>query len=297
LVILLSLNRVVYSTFSYSIKPGQDHIHIPPQQRNYPKEEIIQERTLIPKFSRRTIISATAVAGAGVLSFWTISKIPQNPSSLLYYHDANDPVSAVTWSSRGDLIACLKVSNSSGRGSSTTSVDIWESSSGNLLVTHTGTLSYTSAIAWSPDGTRIASVGGSINSFNNNTVEVWAALAGSTDALYLRNLHPAVTLAWSPDGTRIASGGYDNTAQIWDAQSGAKISSYRRHSNPVTTLTWSPDSTHIASAGAPETTVQVWDAVSGTEIYRYKGHTSSVNAIAWSPRGNQIVSGAADGSV
>lgn len=71
------------------------------------------------------------------------------------------------------------------------------------------------AVAWSPNGTRIAS--GS----TDMTVQVWDAATGHHlftyrgHALGLLNFVEAV--AWSPDGTRIASGNDDHEVHVWAA--------------------------------------------------------------------------------
>jgi WD40 repeat protein len=67
------------------------------------------------------------------------------------------------------------------------------------------------AVAWSPDGTRIAS--GSAD----KTVQVWDAADGGHVFTYWGHSDVVSALAWSPDGTRIASGSDDHTVQVWVA--------------------------------------------------------------------------------
>jgi Tol biopolymer transport system component len=74
------------------------------------------------------------------------------------------------------------------------------------------------AVAWSPDGRRIAS--GS----RDNTVQVWDAANGGNVFTYRGHSEPVTAVAWSPDGRRIASAGDDKTVQVWDAFSGNHIS-------------------------------------------------------------------------
>ena len=154
--------------------------------------------------------------------------------------------------------------------------------------THHGYLYPVTSVAWSPDGTRIASA--------STTIQVWHALTGDTILSY--HGHSAsqtfiALVAWSPDGTVIASsGGDDSTVQIWDAVSGGVICTYRSHTKQVNALAWSPDGMYIASASD---TVQVWDAtamVSGAPkvtVFEYHGHArfwrrkNAVNALAWNP--------------
>ncbi|HZC06287.1 MAG TPA: hypothetical protein VE338_11680, partial [Ktedonobacterales bacterium] len=59
------------------------------------------------------------------------------------------------------------------------------------------------AVAWSPDGTRIASGG------NDNTVQVWNVKTGHTQVNYTGHIGTVYAVAWSPDGARIASGSDD----------------------------------------------------------------------------------------
>ncbi len=64
-------------------------------------------------------------------------------------------------------------------------------------------------VAWSPDGTHIAS--GS----TDGTVQVWEALTGRINVIYRGHTSGIQTLAWSPDGQRIAS--LDGNLRVWQA--------------------------------------------------------------------------------
>jgi serine/threonine protein kinase len=70
---------------------------------------------------------------------------------------------------------------------------------GTRLLTYTGHSSAVEAVAWSPDGTRIAS--GS----DDETVQVWDASNGQHFFTYTGHSTSVYKVAWSPDGSRIAS--------------------------------------------------------------------------------------------
>ena len=76
---------------------------------------------------------------------------------------------------------------------------------------HNGTVL---SVAFSPDGTRIAS--GSVD----KTVRIWDSESGNLIAGPLEgHSGPVNSVAFSPDGTRIASGSRDKTVRIWDVHS------------------------------------------------------------------------------
>jgi WD40 repeat protein len=161
---------------------------------------------------------------------------------------------------------------------------------GSPLYTYPGHHVFVNAVAWSPDGRRIAS--GS----DDRTVQVWNAADGSNVYTYRSHSNLVEAVAWSPDGKRIASGGFDSTVQVWDAADGSHTFTYRGHSSFVDTVVWSPKGKRIAS-GSYDNTVQVWDAVNGGNVYTYHGHNNTVSTVAWSPDGKRIASASSDATV
>jgi Tol biopolymer transport system component len=188
-------------------------------------------------------------------------------------------------------------------------------------------------VAWSPDGTEIASTNavGVVQVWNTvtghtvsiyrghflkvlslawlssqtllvaaesagRTVQVWNVLTGKR-ILMTPPLHGMASAAtWSPDGTKIAFDGGDNTVQVWNIVTGRRLLTYKGHTARVTALSWSPDGTEIASASA-DRTVQVWNAATGQKDWPSFVHTDAVALVAWSPDDKRCAVATVNGSV
>lgn len=171
-----------------------------------------------------------------------------------------------------------------------------------LLLTYQGHFKEVCAIAWSPDGSHIASGG------RDETVQIWNASTGWPTLTYRGHCSKdysstvgVSTVAWSPDGSHIASAGNDETAQlwngtvhIWNASTGKRILTYGGQFGSVRTVAWSPNGTHIASLGGWNSSVDVWDSSTGNHTLTYQGHSSFVHQVAWSPDSTYIASGGDD---
>jgi serine/threonine protein kinase len=157
---------------------------------------------------------------------------------------------------------------------------------GTLSVYYLGHTDEVFSVAFSPDGTRLASGGA------DGTAQVWDATTGNRLFTYLEHSGTITSLAWEPSGTRMASAGADKTVQVWDAATGSRLFTYRGHSSTVTSVAWSPDGTRIAS-GSFDKTIHVWSATTGVPFI-YRGHGHAVNGVSWSPDGMRVASASSD---
>lgn len=78
--------------------------------------------------------------------------------------------------------------------------------------------------------------------------------------LWSTDIQPAQQIAWSPDGKRIASGHFGGVVCIWNARNNQCEGLIRAHFNSVDGLAWSSDSQQIATTSGA---IRIWDASNG----------------------------------
>lgn len=145
-------------------------------------------------------------------------------------------------------------------------------------------------LAWSPDGTCIASGG------CDTATSICDATTGKTLLTLRGPTNPVRMAAWSPDGRWLASASRDQTVYVWEASTGRLLYRYHTYSSHVLTIAWSPDGRWLASGNADKT-VHVWEASTGRLLHRYQAYTFSAQAVTWSPDGRSLAASHADYTV
>lgn len=182
------------------------------------------------------------------------------------------------------------------------------------------------ALAWSPDGQRIATSGyHEVLLWQTNGVlatriggmpqrvhglafsDKHLAIAGGTPGLsgevvlvdlessepprvLLRIADEVVSLAANPSGDLVAAGGADNAIHIFELPSGRELRTLQQHADWVTALAFSRDGKRIASASR-DRTARLIDVENGNLLETYAEHDQPLFAVAISADGKTVMSG------
>jgi WD40 repeat protein len=193
----------------------------------------------------------------------------------ILFRDDQRYVTSLAWSPSGDQIA-----SASGE-----TIDLWDATTGETLMTLEGHTSTVSVVNWSPNGMLLVSGGW------DNTVRLWDMASGTS--VYVleewEDLDGLDSITWSPDGSKIAINGL--AIMVWDAATGEQIQAWSS-AYPITTYTvvkWLSDGEQIA-AGTLKGDIEIWNVVSGELLLRFDAHPRGVLTLAQSPESRQLAS-------
>jgi len=224
----------------------------------------------------------------------------------------------VAWQPSGSVFA------SSGQDSRITLFD----AEGGLLAQQRPSINWTTALAWSPDGKRLATATAKqISLWNPSLVleHAFAPLASTVTGLgwdkpgrdlaaamngglvvhriepprfQLRHYKwaaPCLTAAFSPSSRFLATGTQDGSVHFWHLSTG-RDSQMRGYPGRVEIMSWSGDSRYLATAADEQ--VVLWDfsgkGPEGSRPLQLRGHTDRIECLAFQPGGNHLVTGGRD---
>jgi WD40 repeat protein len=171
---------------------------------------------------------------------------------------------------------------------------VWRVSDGKRVAALTGHTEAVVAVAFSPDGQRVATASA------DSTARIWNAQTGQSEHTLAKHTDSLTALVFSPDGKQLATSSSDRDVRVWSVSSGVEVALLRLHSGPVLDVDFSADGRWLASAGP--LAAGIWKTRKTGQwptlpIYLVRGPTRPLSHVAFSPRGWNLAIGSRDGSV
>lgn len=169
-------------------------------------------------------------------------------------------------------------------------VKIWDLEQGREAVTLSQHKRFVAQVRFSPDSSRLASVG------HDGTLALWSTDSWTLERTMKGAGYSLFSTAFSNDGTIVAAGDGQGSIFLWETATGELIDTLEGHGNWVVDLQFLPDGKTLASASWDQT-VKLWNLASRLETRTLRGHTDHVNGLAIAPDGNALASAGSDGRV
>jgi WD40 repeat protein len=176
---------------------------------------------------------------------------------------------------------------------------LWDVAGGQLVTGIAGQGGHVHAVAFSPDGSLLATAGA------DDVVRLWDVRSRRPAASLPRRTGQADRIAFSPDGSVLATAGAGNVTRLWDVAAAQQIRSVTP--GPASDVAFSPDGRLLATGGggtmpaqgvtaaaARDTAVWLWDVATGSSAGRLTGHGDVVHAVAFSPAGGILATSSRD---
>ncbi len=224
---------------------------------------------------------------------------------LLYEFPSDDTPGAVVFAGSGQVFAVggatsrqmvVLGSRKGGVGEyprETYAVDLRESKTGRRLASYLGHRGNVVALAFSPDGSTLAS--GALD----GTARLWNA-GRKKEARILKTRADSVNaVAFNGDGTLLATGEgtgpFLGSVTVWNTRTGKAVQRFERHIGDVHPVRFSPDGTMLAAAGE-DGILWLWRLHSGEPPALIRGHRDRIFSLGFSPDGRCLATASWDGT-
>ena len=166
-----------------------------------------------------------------------------------------------------------------------TALRLWDPATGQLQRTLNGQMGRVRAVAFSPNGRLLATVG------DDSKVRLWDPATGRRQRTFRGHIGEVRAVAFSPDGRLLATAGDDTTVQLWHpnrrsfgrwsrtALGRRSTRAILRVGQKTNAVAFSPDGFTLAAAG--DGTLALWDTRTRTPISEPRTGTNRITWLTW----------------
>ena len=175
-------------------------------------------------------------------------------------------------------------------GASSGKMNLYDLPGGALFKSVAAHSGYVYSVAYSPDGTMLASGGA------DNKAKIWNA-NGTLKFTLTGHTTDVLSVKFTKDNAFLVTGGFEGKVKIWNTTDGTLVRTIDAHLGEVKQVDVSPDGSMIVSASTDQT-CKIWNFQTG-ELISVFGNANGgvVWSASWSPDGSKIATGTANGDV
>lgn len=220
--------------------------------------------------SRQSGNVAQATVNVWDASTGAVALVLQNPPSAFCGSVAYDP--------QGARIAAACFNQTTGART----LQLWDANSGAQLLFINGV---NGSVAFSPDGSRVASDNGSTQAVN-----LYDTRSGQLVQTIQTNIVGGTKQAiFSPDGVHLITGNGEGTISAWNIATAQQVFNFSGYTSSVNDVVINKAGTRLASVHEDGSLV-LWDGNSGQQLSNFKS-AKPLRSVSFSPDGDVVVSG------